>query len=628
MKLQDALQKVIRKYGTVILGEKRLVFLLDDYRAFAEYPAVRPVMKAIAENGYGKELCDAAEIHPMECIGLSDELKRTLAEEYGFRKDFADYSVDCIVCALGILVPLDEPSDHGFDPARKSGLGPQTAGGTESPDHPESAEEEDAGPLKAVPDPEGLGSSANPESPVGGADAASLGDVAKGSEDQDSADYQFERGRACYWGDVSRNIKQDYSEAARWWRKAAEQGHAEAQYRLASDCYGQGQGVQKSAADAAMWYRRAAEQGHAEAECRLGFMYLCGTGVGNDYSEAFRWFRKSAEQGNSGAEYMLGEMYSDGRGVERDDAEAVRWYRKAAAQNYPCAQDMLDLLLDRLLRESKQKQKRQAGSAASAGAQESVTQRAIPEINPEVFLKKGTGSQGSAAGARGGSEDPGSRNGRNSPDPEAPRQDSPEQEARQAHHIRNGRRFRLLSPSEWFTVDGRIGRLEFLVRYLLILLPLAAVHYLWCLDHESCVSADGVLSGCADIRGVPFPDVAHILGYGVMGLRWYFDLPGWLIALTAVPLWLSFVCAFYSAWIRRAHDLGGNGYTLIFAFITGMSFYLSILCLLGFAHAKSNTVYIVLLVIDAAGLGLWGYYGLRKGMNGTNYYGADPRGDE
>ena len=59
-----------------------------------------------------------------------------------------------------------------------------------------------------------------------------------------------------------------------------------------------------------------------------------------------------------------------------------------------------------------------------------------------------------------------------------------------------------------------------------------------------------------------------------------------------------------------------------------MSFYLSILSLLGFAHAKSNTVYIVLLVIDAAGLLLWGYYGLRKGTKGFNNYGPDPLGEE
>ena len=96
MKLEDALQKIIRKYGTVILGEKRLVFLLDDYRAFSDYPAVRPIMKVIAEEGYGKELCEALEIHDMEFVITSDELKETLAETHGFRKDLADYAVGCI----------------------------------------------------------------------------------------------------------------------------------------------------------------------------------------------------------------------------------------------------------------------------------------------------------------------------------------------------------------------------------------------------------------------------------------------------------------------------------------------------------------------------------------------------
>ena len=96
MKLEDALQKIIRKYGTVILGEKRLVFLLDDYRAFSDYPAVRPIMKVIAEAGYGKELCEALEIHDMEFVITSDELKETLAEKHGFRKDLADYAVGCI----------------------------------------------------------------------------------------------------------------------------------------------------------------------------------------------------------------------------------------------------------------------------------------------------------------------------------------------------------------------------------------------------------------------------------------------------------------------------------------------------------------------------------------------------
>ena len=318
---------------------------------------------------------------------------------------------------------------------------------------------------------------------------------------------------------------------------------------------------------------------------------------------------------------MLGNMYSSGEGVERNDKEAIRWYHKAVKQGYPHAGEDLDRLLDRMRRESQQKEERPESSASSSGERPCAAPGARPEITPQVFLRKRTGA---AEDVR----DDGPRDERAAAENDVPHRCSPENDNRQSHKRRNVRRFQLLSPSEWFTVEGRIGRLEFLLRYLIILLPVAAVHYLWCLDHESCVSADGVLSGCSGIRGVPFQDIAHILGYGVMALRWYYDLPGWLIVLTAVPLWLAFVCAFYSAWIRRAHDLGGNGYTLIFAFITGMSFYLSILSLLGFAHAKSNTVYIVLLVIDAAGLLLWGYYGLRKVTKGFNNYGPDPLGEE
>ena len=65
-------------------------------------------------------------------------------------------------------------------------------------------------------------------------------------------------------------------------------------------------------AEAAKWYRKAAEQGHSEAQYQLGECYYCGHGVDKDYNEAVKWFRKAAEQGNSDAQYtldMLGEEY-------------------------------------------------------------------------------------------------------------------------------------------------------------------------------------------------------------------------------------------------------------------------------------------------------------------------------
>lgn len=94
-------------------------------------------------------------------------------------------------------------------------------------------------------------------------------------------------------------------------------------------------------AEAARWYRKAAEQGHATAQCNLGYMYDDGLGVAKDYSEAARWYRKAAEQGDMYAQFNLGEKYYYGQGVSKDYSEALKWYRKAAHHGYWEAIDKL-----------------------------------------------------------------------------------------------------------------------------------------------------------------------------------------------------------------------------------------------------------------------------------------------
>lgn len=94
-------------------------------------------------------------------------------------------------------------------------------------------------------------------------------------------------------------------------------------------------------AEAARWYRKAAEQGHATAQCNLGYMYDDGLGVAKDYSEAARWYRKAAEQGDMYAQFNLGEKYYYGQGVSKDYSEALKWYRKAAHHGYWKAIDKL-----------------------------------------------------------------------------------------------------------------------------------------------------------------------------------------------------------------------------------------------------------------------------------------------
>jgi len=53
-----------------------------------------------------------------------------------------------------------------------------------------------------------------------------------------------------------------------WFRKAADQGFAEAQYRL-GDMYARGLGVAKSDAEATRWFKLAAAQGHERARKAL-----------------------------------------------------------------------------------------------------------------------------------------------------------------------------------------------------------------------------------------------------------------------------------------------------------------------------------------------------------------------
>ena len=59
--------------------------------------------------------------------------------------------------------------------------------------------------------------------------------------------------------------------AAKWFRQAAEQGHAAAQYNLAA-CYHNGEGVRKNSVAAVKWCRKAAEQGLAVAKEGLRLM--------------------------------------------------------------------------------------------------------------------------------------------------------------------------------------------------------------------------------------------------------------------------------------------------------------------------------------------------------------------
>jgi TPR repeat protein len=72
--------------------------------------------------------------------------------------------------------------------------------------------------------------------------------------------------------------------------------------------YRQGTGVSQDNALAVHWYLKAAEQGHAEAQYNLAVMYETGSGVPMDLVQACKWMNLSMAAGNENAQRSIGTI--------------------------------------------------------------------------------------------------------------------------------------------------------------------------------------------------------------------------------------------------------------------------------------------------------------------------------
>lgn len=128
-------------------------------------------------------------------------------------------------------------------------------------------------------------------------------------------------------------VTQDYCEALRWWRKAAEVGDlsGDAHYKIA-ECYRNGLGVEKDIGFAVQWLLLSAGRGKLRAQTELGSTYICEGNV----AEGLKWLKKAAQRGDPDAQVTLGTVYEDGVcGVPQNYYMASEWYKKAADQDWP-----------------------------------------------------------------------------------------------------------------------------------------------------------------------------------------------------------------------------------------------------------------------------------------------------
>lgn len=133
----------------------------------------------------------------------------------------------------------------------------------------------------------------------------------------------------------------DLQAAADLLRKAANGGHADAQYNLGMMYY-KGHGVKSDDAEAFAWLNKAADQKHPLALCVLGLAYLTGDGVDRDLESAHDYLTQSAEQDYAEAQYNLGLMYAKGDGVAKNPDKAKKLLQRASSQGHQRATDLLN----------------------------------------------------------------------------------------------------------------------------------------------------------------------------------------------------------------------------------------------------------------------------------------------
>lgn len=120
---------------------------------------------------------------------------------------------------------------------------------------------------------------------------------------------QYWLARAYHWGF---GVGENPVKASALYLRASALGYCEAQFSVANQYSGHevSQWAEFNCELAVRWYRAAAEQGHAKAQWMLGDCYAFGLGVQQNDDEAIAWALKASNQGDEGGQRLLTALES------------------------------------------------------------------------------------------------------------------------------------------------------------------------------------------------------------------------------------------------------------------------------------------------------------------------------
>jgi TPR repeat protein len=117
-----------------------------------------------------------------------------------------------------------------------------------------------------------------------------------------------------------------WDEAAKYYKRAADQNHAKAQFRYAA-CLSEALGVSVDRCEAAKYFKLVADRNHSEAQFRYAECVLEGRGVQSDFFEAVKYYKLAADQDHTAAKLRYVQCLSAARSAAVDLPDPVGYFR-------------------------------------------------------------------------------------------------------------------------------------------------------------------------------------------------------------------------------------------------------------------------------------------------------------
>jgi TPR repeat protein len=132
------------------------------------------------------------------------------------------------------------------------------------------------------------------------------------------------------WFLLAQNFgSQPAAEATKHMKEAAGNLQSEA-FEKIGDMYQKGDDLPQSLSEAVNWYRKAAENGAARVQIKLANLLLQDQSGTSNYAEVHRLCEKATNLHSPQGAYCMGHLYEQGLGVQQDLSKAAKWFNEAA----------------------------------------------------------------------------------------------------------------------------------------------------------------------------------------------------------------------------------------------------------------------------------------------------------